>query len=519
MLRDVTKVSPSNIASVLKVSEFLSTNTYFEGRNLEGKCLAEKGTEEKRLKIPFYQRPYCWKEENITDLFSDLFYQTKRLGHIAGSVFNPDNAYRLGTVVLHQQEGGDLALVDGQQRTLTLLLILNVAKENKFRDYLKNYQAVDISLPNCSETQENLSANHGVIGRYVNSPEFTIDVLDLLLNHCEIVQVTLNDLSEAFQFFDSQNARGLDLSPHDLLKAFHLREFPDTENDLKQIIVEDWERQNTKRLKSLFANYLYPIRRWSSGQPAMYFSKTYVGVFKGINVNDNAYPFQQGTSVIHNTVDNYNQHFHRKLDQHCMLYPFQLTQTIINGRRFFGWVEYYQALLTPLLESAIADNDESWLNDALRLGRRVEQGASTRPTAFTIMKTLTEPGSYDYSGWWRQGDKYVRRLFDSLLLCYYDRFGNAELERAIEYIFIWAYALRLTKTAVYVESIEKHVRENNLFMRLQHSLSPADFLSKRLPLVKERDDQKSGKVKGIRRLHRGLGYYLPEQNKDATHES
>lgn len=514
MLKDGTKVSPKNIASVLKVSEFLSAKTYFSDRS----------SDEKRLKIPFYQRPYRWKEENITDLFSDLFYQTKRLGHTEGVVFNPDNAYRLGTVVLHQEEAGDLDLVDGQQRTLTLLLILKIAKENKFSDYLKHYQPVGIALPNCSETQKNLSINYGVIGRYVNSPEFTIDVLDLLLNHCEIVRVTLGDLSEAFQFFDSQNARGLDLSPHDLLKAFHLREFSDSENNSKQIIVEDWEKQNTKRLKSLFANYLYPIRRWSSGQPAMYFSKTHVGVFKGINLSNNAYPFQQGLKIIHHTVDSYNQHSHRELDQQRMSYPFQLTQTVINGRRFFGWVEYYQALLTPLLEDAIAESDANWLKDALFKGeqfksKQIEKEQHTRPTALIIMKTLTEPGSYNYSGWWRQGDRYVRRLFDSLLLCYYDRFGSAELERATEYIFIWAYALRLTKTAVYVESIEKHVRENNLFMRLQHSLSPADFLSKPLPLVDEKDDdKKSNKVEGIRTLYIDIGYYVPKQNKDASDE-
>ena len=506
--KDSTHLGSQNIASVLKISEFLSAKTY----------LKENGSEAKGLEVPFYQRPYRWKEENITDLFSDLFYQTKRLGHTAGAVFNPDNAYRLGTVVLHQEEGKHLALVDGQQRTLTLLLILKIAKENTFSDYLKDYQTVDIALPNCSETQKNLSTNYAVIGRYVNSPEFTIDVLDFLLKHCEIVRVTLDDLSEAFQFFDSQNARGLDLSPHDLLKAFHLREFPDVESDSKQIIVEDWEKQNTKRLKSLFAHYLYPIRRWSSGQPAVYFSKTHVGVFKGINLNDNAYPFQQGLNVIHNTVDSYNQHFHRELDQQRMAYPFQLTQTIINGRRFFGWVEYYQALLTPLLENAIKDSDDNWLKNALFKGSLVKQESQTRPTALTIMQTLTNPGSHDYLAWWRQGDRYVRRLFDSLVLCYYDRFGSAELDRAIEYIFIWAYALRLTKTAVYVEGIEKHVRKNNLFMRLQHSLSPADFLSKPLPLVNAGDDKMSANVKGIKALFESLSYYEYVKNKDASHE-
>ena len=229
---------------ILKVGEFLSSKEY---------------TGQESLIIPVYQRPYRWQQSHITALFNDLYYQCARLGHSKDKIFNPDDAYRLGTVVLHQDKDVDkcqLALVDGQQRTLTLLLILLKAQEaERFRESLKGFVPVQIKLPNCSETQKNLSINASVIERHVNSPEFTVDVLDFLLNHCEIVQVTLDDLSEAFQFFDSQNARGLDLSPHDLLKAFHLREFPESESDLKQPAVEYWEQQSTRDLKRLFANY------------------------------------------------------------------------------------------------------------------------------------------------------------------------------------------------------------------------------------------------------------------------
>lgn len=56
-----------------------------------------------------------------------------------------------------------------------------------------------------------------------------------------MVVFVLADLSEAFQFFDSQNARGRDLDPHDLLKAFHLREFASHEVELKAASVAHWE--------------------------------------------------------------------------------------------------------------------------------------------------------------------------------------------------------------------------------------------------------------------------------------
>ena len=78
--------------NILKVSSFLS----------------EKEYSNKQLVIPIYQRPYRWTENNIIDLLTDLYYQCKRLDYNLSDVYNPDNAYRLGTVVLHQhtKKGG-----------------------------------------------------------------------------------------------------------------------------------------------------------------------------------------------------------------------------------------------------------------------------------------------------------------------------------------------------------------------------------------------------------------------------
>lgn len=487
-----------------------------------------------RLTIPVYQRPYRWTEENITDLFTDLSYQTKRLSHNLSNLFNPDNTYRLGTIVLHQPESQALELVDGQQRTLTLMLIMLAAMNSqRFAKQLDIYTSVTITLPNCSETHKNLSKNLDLIKQLVDSPEFTAEVLDFLLNHCELVIVKLYDLPEAFQFFDSQNARGLDLSPHDLLKAFHLREFPESESNLKKFVVDYWEQQNTRSLKQLFSNYLYPIRRWSVGQAAMHFSKANVDVFKGVNVTNDSYRFQQGLKIIHNTVDNYNKHFHRGFDEHTMPYPFQLTQTVINGRRFFEWVTSYQTLVQPLLDTAVGEKDTNWLKSAVFKQADLQKTLTdhlSRPTALTIFQVLDNQKclgeEYSYSGRWRQGDQYVRRMFDALVLSYYDRFGEQDLPRAIEYIFIWSYSLRLKKPSVYLESVEKHIREDNVFMRLQYALSPVDFLNKPLqrlirPDVKMKKNKKGkeiNKLKGVLKIFEELGYCTPSQQTEKTDE-
>ena len=489
-------ISTESKTQILKVGDFLSASNY---------------AADKQLIIPIYQRPYRWQQSHITALLNDLYYQCARLGHRLEKIFNQDDAYRLGTVVLHQEKEADktqLALVDGQQRTLTLLLITHAAKQSeRFKKQLHDFETVTIHLPDCSETQKNLSQNFELIKRHLNSPEFTPEVLNFLLNHCEVVQVTLGDLSEAFQFFDSQNARGLDLRPHDLLKAFHLREFPESENELKQSAVEYWEQQNTGKLKRLFANYLYPIRQWSRGQQATFFSKTEADVFKGVNLNTDNYPFQQSLKTVHITVDGYNEHNHRCLDQHKMQYPFQLTQTLINGRRFFEWVTHYQTLIQPLLNDTEIVG-KSWLHTALdahtkELSQPVAENTG-RPTALEIMQLLNTYNRYARG---RRGDQYVRRLFNALLLCYYDRFGSHELSRAIEYIFIWAYSLRLKQQSVYLESLEKHIKENNLFIRLQLSLSPVDFLSRPLPQL---EVSAASNVEKIEAVFKSLGYYTAE---------
>ena len=48
--------------------------------------------------------------------------------------------------------------------------------------------------------------------------------VDALKDIIEVIVITVDKESEAFQLFDSQNSRGKALYPHDLLKAYHLRE-------------------------------------------------------------------------------------------------------------------------------------------------------------------------------------------------------------------------------------------------------------------------------------------------------
>lgn len=296
------------------------------------------------LAIPPYQRPYKWTVTHINQLFADI------------AVHKDKSAYRLGTVVFHQQDG-KRDIVDGQQRTLSLMLAVRALLNERTaatapnhivcKDLLKMLKDLDAAMIDPEFTslisQTNLHNNYLAVSRIVSRPEFTESMIDFLLNRCELVYFELNDISEAFQFFDSQNARGRDLDPHDLLKAFHLREFSEEDAPRKADVVSHWENADSDKLARLFGHYLFRIRNWSRGASARYFGKEHTHLFKGVNIDRiDRFPYVEQLRLAHHFVDQYNQSYQRRIDGSHIAFPFHLDQIIINGRRFFEMIAYYQ---------------------------------------------------------------------------------------------------------------------------------------------------------------------------------
>ena len=70
------------------------------------------------LDIPSYQRPYKWTTKNVNQLIDDIDESMK-----AGK-----ELYRVGTLILHKHVKDEKVvydIVDGQQRTITFVLLLN----------------------------------------------------------------------------------------------------------------------------------------------------------------------------------------------------------------------------------------------------------------------------------------------------------------------------------------------------------------------------------------------------------
>ncbi|QEP42972.1 DUF262 domain-containing protein [Ectothiorhodospiraceae bacterium BW-2] len=451
------------------------------------------------LSIPAYQRPYKWSQKNLNDLLGDLrFYRDKP-------------AYRLGAVVFHHHCDGDdkhekqekLDIVDGQQRTLTLILIVKalldervekLEREDIKKQLLELTPAIEKFLSRqhfkSDISHHNLHQNFMAAKRAVaRKDDFTETDIDFLLNRCQLVTFVLTDISEAFQFFDSQNARGRDLEPHDLLKAFHLREFAESESHLKAKTVQHWENLESDTLAQLFANYLYRIRHWVQGKSARYFSKADVGVFKGVNLDRvGSYPYVESLRIAHHFVDDYNSQYQRHIDHQKMDFPFHLDQMIINGRRFFEMAEHYQKKIGAITHDEktgrvnVLDNDLSEM-------------------AYKIVEVLNS-----YPSRTRTGDRYIRTLFDCALIFYIDKFGTDELSVAIEKLFIWAYRCRLKKQVVQLATMDNHALEDNVFERIKHAIKPLEILS--LPLETIKSSEANGtKLDEITALFKGLKYY------------
>ncbi len=428
------------------------------------------------LNIPKYQRSYKWTLKNVNQLIDDILR------------FKEKSAYRLGTVVVHNdKKTSKLEIVDGQQRIATLVLLLkaiqnseSTIKDDFKAEYDKSFDEVvkfpDLKFPNPISIK-NIKQNYQELVKRVTEIEFDKEIIYFLFYKCEVVYVELNDISEAFQFFDSQNARGKDLAPHDLLKAYHLREMQNISENEKTKLIQEWESLDEKGiLNTLFNNYLFKIRNWSRGKSARYFTKNDVDIFKGISIKKDTkelYPYALLYQMANIFVEDYNQHSSRSVDLNTLSYPFSLDLPILNGKRFFEMISHYY------------DRVES-----------IKKKKDNR-----IIKLLDE-----YKGNNRTGDKYVRLLFECALIYYIDKFGEKELDKVIKKFFIWAYKLRLELQSVRLASMDNRALKTSLFKTIKDANCHTEVINLHvINLENIRYD-----IKELKKEFEELGYYNGE---------
>lgn len=343
------------------------------------------------LRIPLYQRPYKWSYKSMAELLQDICEATKNKKE-----YGKDYKYRIGTVILHEAEDESgkafFNIVDGQQRTLSLCLIMKCLTGD-FPAFVKS-----MSFEN-AVTQRNLRQNYKVAYDFLSGLNKN-EIESALEETIEVVVVCVKEESEAFQLFDSQNTRGRALDPHDLLKAYHLREMHDEIEDMRKAVTK-WESVEANKIRELFADYLFPIKCWTVGKKSHTFTTKDIEKYKGISKSS----YYTYASRAKNAMPHY-----------------QITSPFLAGGSFFEMVDHYLNLLDKI---------------------RLEIETSFKDI-YRIINTYKSTGF-----------KYTVTLFFASLLTYYDKFKNFD-KRVVKKLFTWAFMLRVDMENLGYDSINKY---------------------------------------------------------------
>lgn len=198
------------------------------------------------LKIPEYQRVYCWEEKQVVRLLKDISQRSHE-------------TYHLGTIILHQQEKGIYHIVDGQQRLVTLSFIL--AELGCHHVGLLNEKFFS------KDSESSIAYNKYLIANFLKNTNFKIE--DLKNNVIfSVLIINSANLDLAYTFFSSENGKGKSLSDYDLLKSHHLRyiHIPQQAEHLASNwddLIRDSDNDNTEKpLARTLGIHLFRLRKW-----------------------------------------------------------------------------------------------------------------------------------------------------------------------------------------------------------------------------------------------------------------
>lgn len=258
--------------------------------------------------VPDYQREYVWEaEKHVIQLLNDMYDAYSA---------NKDKEYFIGTTVVFNNNG-QLELIDGQQRTTTLFLMLcafrNIYKKHnlstsvmdkaifdsnlddngeeiqKYRLELQYADSTNIlesiannltNIQTTSNSSVRLVEAYNCIEQFVNdninNDENELKALFMyFFRKLKYIQILTPDINDALKIFETINDRGAGLNPMDLLKNLVFRHAGRQNFDrLKErwkYLVNILEQANEKPLRFLryfiMSNYPHPDNNGDSKKP------------------------------------------------------------------------------------------------------------------------------------------------------------------------------------------------------------------------------------------------------------
>ncbi len=253
-----------------------------------------------KLEIPEFQRNYVWKNPQIKELIE--------------AIKNNDPSYYIGNLVIVCSEdgsGGRDSIVDGQQRLVTLSLILSVLVEKTrnqtlieeikellflqrekrlvfgrsslemvFDSILKE---IPFTVTGLDDSQEKIhGAYKYIISQLSNYTEAEIETFFTKIKSLEFVVIKCSDDDDAYQLFEGLNSTGLSLSAVELTKNRILGYVKNNNASTLQSVQTKWESiENSFEKENIVWFNKFLRHQW-------FFEQGYIGnsgLFKAIKNN------------------------------------------------------------------------------------------------------------------------------------------------------------------------------------------------------------------------------------------
>lgn len=264
---------------------------------------------------------------------------------------NNKTPYRLGTIILHSHDN-KFDIIDGQQRLVTLALLLSEigVKTGLLNEKFTSQRSIE-------HIAYNKHIIHEYVQRHLNSYEYVEKLLDTLEFSVLVLNNTSIDL--AYTFFSNQNSRGVALTDYDLLKAHHLRYIPTAHEQQSKHAAEVWNKmiengRNDNDQTTLpdyvrtLDTYIYRLRKWMRKKECDDSTSNY-----RIKREYEAAPIVEeipsfGEKFYFNEPIQGGTHFFTYVEQH------------INKYRLFSQTEEYR-----VLHSTIQGGSDQWYRDII----------------------------------------------------------------------------------------------------------------------------------------------------------
>lgn len=413
-----------------------------------------------KLKIPDYQRIYCWPQKNVEQLLDDIFIQR---GH----------KYHLGTLIL-QKKGDEYDIIDGQQRTVTLALILRAMDFDNIQLLKESFDSV--------EAQRYVGYNRYIIETYLNrrypDSDERRNKVGNILDTISFDVLVLNDssLELAYTFFSTQNARGKALTDYELLKSHHLRFIPESHEAQQRHLAKMWdkllvksERDNGDRSVSIILGiYLYCLRKWTR--------KQYWYINEPNRVKNE---FEAAPTIPE--IPPFGERFDFMDPIQGGAHFFYFVDTFIQHYNHFIETKQYQILWKTISCSGLLEMEIDSNNKKFSEGKR-------------------------RTHWW-YGDVIAAFLF-----AYYMKFGNQYLSEAMTCITRIVSQLRYEKSKANKQSIMDKAGEMEIIVMINQATSPTFFLANAWDII-NRLPYFDKTLKGIRADYFSREMSLYEKNE------